>query len=72
MNGSDRVARLAVVPASIFLFVLPITHTVAIRTIALGLLVLCAGYVWWRERPPLPPRSLLIAMGAWAGHFLRC
>ena len=33
----------------------------------LGLLVLCAGYVWWRERPPLPARSLLIAMAAWAG-----
>jgi hypothetical protein len=64
---TGRTARLAVVPASIFLFVLPITHTVAIRTVALGLVVACAGYVWWRERPPLPPRSLLIAMAAWAG-----
>ena len=64
---TGRTARLAVVPATIFLFVLPITHTVAIRTVALGLVMACAGYVWWRERPPLPPRSLLIAMAAWAG-----
>ena len=67
MNGADRVERLAAIPACGFLFVLPITHTVAIRTIALGLLVLCAGYVWWRERPPLSSRSLLIAMAAWGG-----
>jgi O-antigen ligase len=64
---TDRVARLAAVPACVFLFVLPITHTVAIRTIALGLLALAAGYAWWRERPPAPPRYLLIAMAAWAG-----
>ena len=70
MNGSSRTARLAVVPGSVFLFVLPITHTVAIRTVSLGLLVLCAGYVWWRERPPLPSRGLLLAMGAWAGVAL--
>ena len=67
MIGSGRTERLAAVLGCTFLFVLPITHTVAIRTVSLGLLVLCAGYVWWRERPPLPPRSLLIAMAAWAG-----
>jgi hypothetical protein len=60
----ERVARLAAVPACVFLFVLPITHTVAIRTIALGLVALCAGYVWWRERPA--PRDLLNAMAAGA------
>jgi O-antigen ligase len=68
--GTGRVARLAVIPACVFLFVLPITHTVAIRTVALALVALCAGYVWWRERPPAPPRSLLIAMAAWAGVAL--
>src|SRR5262245_25508167 len=67
MNASGRTERLAAVSGCLFLFVLPITHTVAIRTISLGLLVLCAGYVWWRDRPPSPPRSLLIAMAAWAG-----
>jgi O-antigen ligase len=67
MIGADRVARFAIVPACVFLFVLPITHTVAIRTIALGLVVLCAGYGWWRERPPMPSRGLLVAMAAWAG-----
>jgi O-antigen ligase len=67
LPDTARVARFAAVPAGTFLLVLPITHTVAIRTIALGLLMLCAGYAWWRERPPLPPRSLLIAMGVWAG-----
>jgi len=70
MNGAERAARLALAPACVFLFVLPITHTVAIRTIALGLLVACAGYVWWRERPALPPRSLLVGMAAWAGVAL--
>ena len=67
MTGSGRTERLAAVFGCVFLFVLPITHTVAIRTVSLGLLVLCAGYVWWRERPPLPSRGLLLAMAAWAG-----
>lgn len=67
MTAPDRVARFAVVPACILLFVLPITHTVAIRTIALALVALCAGYVWWRDGPPAPPRYLLVAMAAWAG-----
>jgi len=67
VSPADRAARLAVAPACAFVFVLPITHTVAIRTIALGLAVLCAGYVWWRERPALPPLALRIAMIAWAG-----
>ena len=67
MSGADRAAQWAVVPAGVFLFVLPITHTVAIRTIALGLLMLCAGYVWWRQQPPKPSRGLRIAMIAWAG-----
>jgi O-antigen ligase len=70
MNGSGRTERLAAVAGCVFLFVLPITHTVAIRTVSLGLLVLCAAYVWWRDRPPLPPRSLAIAMAAWAGVAL--
>ena len=65
--GAERVARAALAPACIFLFVLPITHTVAIRTIALALVAICAGYLWWRERPPPPPRLLLIALAAWAG-----
>jgi O-antigen ligase len=64
---TDRVDRFAPVAAGVFLFVLPITHTVGIRTVALGLLVLCAGYVWWRDRPPAPARSLLIGLGAWGG-----
>ena len=67
LPDADRVARFATVPACVFLFVLPITHTVAIRTIALGLVAFCAGYVWWRERPPPPPRYLLVAMAAWTG-----
>ena len=67
MKGSSRTARFAAVPGCLFLFVLPIAHTVAIRTVSLCLLVACAGYVWWRERPPLPARSLAIAMAAWAG-----
>lgn len=67
MTGSGRTERLAAVVGCVFLFVLPITHTVAIRTVSLGLLVLCAGYVWWREPPPLPLRGLLPAMAAWAG-----
>ena len=62
-----RTARLAVIPACVFLFVLPITHTVGIRTVTLGLVAFAAAYVWWRERPLPPPRSLLIAMAAWAG-----
>jgi len=66
-SGDGRTARLAVIPACIFLFVLPITHTVAIRTVTLGLIALAAAYVWWRERPPAPPMTLLIAMAAWAG-----
>jgi len=66
-SGESRTARLAVIPACIFLFVLPITHTVGIRTVTLGLIALAAAYVWWRERPPAPPRTLLIAMAAWAG-----
>jgi O-antigen ligase len=67
MTGADRVAQWALVPACLFLFVLPVTHTVAIRTIALGLFALSAGYLWWRERPPKPSRGLRIAMIAWAG-----
>lgn len=66
MTTPDRVSRLALVPACIFLFVLPITHTVAIRTVALGLVALCAVYVWSRERPAPPPRYLLAAMAALA------
>ena len=66
MIGSGRTERLAPVFGGVFLFVLPIAHTVAIRTVSLGLLVLCAGYVWWRGPPPLPSRGLLLSMGAWA------
>ena len=58
--------RFAPVAAGVFLFVLPITHTVGIRTVALAILALCAGTLWWRDRPPAPPRSVLVALGAWA------
>jgi O-antigen ligase len=65
-----RLAHAATVPVCLFLFVLPITHTVAIRTVALGLLAVWAAYEWRRERPEPPPRNLLIALASWAGIAL--
>jgi len=63
---TGRIDRFAPVAAGAFLFVLPITHTVGFRTVALAILALCAGTLWWRGRPPAPPRSVLVALGAWA------
>ncbi len=62
---SDRVERFAIAAACAFLVVLPVTHTVGIRTTALGLVALAAIVLWRRERATLPPRSLLAAMAAW-------
>lgn len=60
-------ARYAYFFPALFLFILPITHTVAIRTICLGASLILAIHVWVRDRPPAPPRYLLAALALWAG-----
>jgi hypothetical protein len=60
-------ARYAYLFPALFLFILPITHTVAIRTICLAASLILATYVWIQDRPPAPPRYLLAALALWAG-----
>jgi O-antigen ligase len=68
--GVAPVIRYAgLMPASIVFFILPITHTVAIRLICLGVALLVAAHLWINERPAFP-RFLLLAIACWAGIAL--
>ena len=60
-------ARYAYFFPVLFLFILPITHTVALRSICLGAALILAISVWVRERSPPPPRYLVAALALWAG-----
>ncbi|HEX5464796.1 MAG TPA: O-antigen ligase family protein [Burkholderiales bacterium] len=65
MNLSVGRADLRFVPAIVFLFILPFTHTVALRLICLFAAALVALYCGWRlPRPPLPCKLPLLL---WAG-----
>jgi O-antigen ligase len=55
--------RLAIWTACLFLFILPNAHTVALRNLALVIIVILALYLAWRERPVRLPLALPLA--AW-------
>lgn len=58
-------AWLPLLPACIFLAILPVTHTVALRLLCLLAAGAVAFSVWWREPPPaMPCKAPLVA---WAG-----
>jgi len=64
-----NVERWAVIAASIFLFILPITHTVALRLLCLVVMLSVVAYAWWRNPPPSIPCKwplLLWASLCWA------
>lgn len=70
-RGDFDVGRLALVPAALYLFFLSFAHTVSARLIALGVIGLAAGWMWWRhprQRPPFPPWGA--ALGLWLGVAL--
>ncbi len=59
---------LALVPACVFLAILPVTHTVALRLTCLAAAALVACLVWRRDAPPALPCKLPLL--AWAGLAL--
>lgn len=59
---------LALWPASIFLFILPFTHTVALRLSSLAIAAVIT-FITWRTRPT-PPISFKLPLLLWAGMAL--
>lgn len=58
--------RFALIAPSVFLFILPITHTTALRHLCLLLSVIVMLWVWKRNAPlSLPGRFSLWAIGFW-------
>ena len=47
--------NLVLLPAGVFLFSLPFTHTIAVRLICLFAAACIVFYQWWRRPPPTPP-----------------
>lgn len=66
--AASRGGWLALLPACIFLAILPVTHTVALRLICLSAAAIVAFIAWRREVPPaVPCRTPLLV---WAGLAL--
>lgn len=60
-----RAESWALVPAGLFLFVLPINHTMAVRMLCLTLALI--GAVWWAWTRGMPRPPLRAALAAWVG-----
>lgn len=65
MNAFAARYSLALWPAAIFLFILPFTHTVALRLSSLAIAAAIAFFTW-RARP-VPPVSFKLPLLIWAG-----
>ncbi len=68
MTFSTRRAHYELIPACLFLFILPFTHTVALRLLCLMFAAFVALYRASRNPQPLPPGK--IALTLWAGICL--
>ena len=67
MTRSSSRSWILILPAALFVGILPLTHTIALRLLLLALTVVAAAYVWRREGTPvLPARRALLVWAALA------
>ncbi len=61
MSLPDSRSRILILPAALFVGILPLTHTIALRLLLLAVTVVAAAYVWRKEgAPALPARAALL------------
>ena len=67
MTRSSSRSWILILPAALFVGILPLTHTIALRLLVLAVTVVAAAYVWRREGTPvLPARRALLVWAALA------
>ena len=67
MTRSSSRSWILILPAALFVGILPLTHTIALRLLLLAVTVVAAAYVWRREGTPvLPARRALLVWAALA------
>ena len=67
MSLPESRSWILILPAALFVGILPLTHTIALRLLLLALTVVAAAYVWRSESTPaLPARGALLVWTAMA------